>query len=169
MSTYNQHDETDIFEEELNRTFEKQALIMDVMERRNQIQKIERPEIQETESVALEEYIKQKKLKDIQIDQEMATRQKRQIQEIEEERKEKIKRKEEKQAHNREITRKKKIYWLSLTPEEKKKLIFNIKKEQCIKKIKKVIHILFNLSIAVILILFFSFTAFIFDKIFGKF
>ena len=113
--------------------------------------------------------IKQKKLKDIQIDQEMATRQKRQIQEIEEERKEKIKRKEEKQARNREITRKKKMYWLSLTPEKKKKLIFNIKKEQCIKKIKKVIHILFNLSIAVILILFFSFTAFIFGKIFGKF
>ena len=169
MSTYNQHDETDIFEEEMNRTFEKQALIMDVMERRNQIQKLERPEIHETESVALEEYIKQKKLKNIQIDQEMATRQKRQIQEIEEERKEKIKRKEEKQARNREITRKKKMYWLSLTPEEKKKLIFNIKKEQYIKKIRKVIHILFNLSITVILILFFSFTAFIFGKIFGKF
>ena len=93
MSTYNQHDETDIFEEEMNRTFEKQALIMDVMERRNQIQKLERPEIQETESVALEEYIKQKKLKDSQIDQEMATRQKRQIQEIEEECKEKKKNK----------------------------------------------------------------------------
>ena len=53
----------------------------------------------------------------------MAKRQKQQLQET-----------EEKKALNREKTRKKKMLWISLSVEERKKLLFNKKKAKYTKK-----------------------------------
>ena len=128
------------------------------MERRNEIKKLERPEISGTEDNSLDEYIKQKKLKDAQIDKEMAERQKQQIQEI-----------EERKALNREKTYKKKMYWISLSVEKRKKLLLTKKKEKCIKKIKNIINILFNLSVFIILTFLSGFVIWILGKMSGRF
>lgn len=76
MPSFNHNDTSDFFEEETKRLNEKQELIMDVMERRDKIKKLERPEFSGSEDISLDEYIKQKALKDAQIDKEMAKRQK---------------------------------------------------------------------------------------------